>query len=204
MGSSGHCLSLTTPRPAFHHLQDDSAPANGADATHTGATDTAPDTDTGIPAQSPLARAPRAPSGAVLGRPGLVLEPQTELAGIEPDPLGSYPAVARLTNGRAYPVDVVICAVGVMPNTEWLAGAVELCEEGGVLVDEDMQSSVEGVYAAGDACMVREGARGAQWFPMRLWTQARAMGMCAGRCMAGRGADLAVGMRLEVFAHVTR
>lgn len=40
--------------------------------------------------------------------------------------------------------------VGTTPNTAWLAGALNLNEEGFVLTDQNMQTSLPGVYAVGD------------------------------------------------------
>ena len=35
----------------------------------------------------------------------------------------------------------------------------------------ELKTSVEGIWAAGDACSVRTDAQGPHWFQMRLWTQ---------------------------------
>ena len=54
-----------------------------------------------------------------------------------------------LENGESLPADFVVCATGVSPNVDFLAGTgIEI--EDGVLVDEHLQSSVPGIYAAGD------------------------------------------------------
>ena len=54
-----------------------------------------------------------------------------------------------LPDGRTLPADIYLSAVGVDPNLEFLAGSgIELGQ--GVLVDAAMQSSMPGVYAAGD------------------------------------------------------
>jgi len=54
-----------------------------------------------------------------------------------------------LENGESLPADFVVCATGVSPNVDFLAGTgIEV--EDGVLVDEHLQSSVPGIYAAGD------------------------------------------------------
>jgi len=54
-----------------------------------------------------------------------------------------------LDDGEACTVDVVISATGVRPNVDFLAGSgVEVAT--GIVVDEAMQTSVAGVYAAGD------------------------------------------------------
>jgi thioredoxin reductase (NADPH) len=47
-------------------------------------------------------------------------------------------------------VAAVVIKVGVLPNTEWCAGAVERDPEGYVIVDESLATSHSGVWAAGD------------------------------------------------------
>lgn len=77
-----------------------------------------------------------------------------------------------LSNGHRHAADLVVFATGVVPNTGWLPPELERGPaDGGVAVDASMQSSVPGIYAAGDCCWVRPEARGPQWFQMRLWTQ---------------------------------
>ena len=39
---------------------------------------------------------------------------------------------------------------------------------------------------------------------MRLWSQARSMGVWAAKCMLGETDELAIGFTFELFAHVTR
>jgi len=54
-----------------------------------------------------------------------------------------------LADGRSLPADLYLSAVGVDPNLDFLAGSgLELAQ--GILVDPNLQSSVPGVYAAGD------------------------------------------------------
>ncbi|MBS0376502.1 MAG: alkyl hydroperoxide reductase subunit F [Proteobacteria bacterium] len=45
----------------------------------------------------------------------------------------------------------VFVQIGLLPNTEWLRGVVALSPRGEILVDERGQTSVPGVFAAGDA-----------------------------------------------------
>ena len=40
--------------------------------------------------------------------------------------------------------------IGLLPNTEWLDGTVELSDRGEVVIDDRGQTSVPGVFAAGD------------------------------------------------------
>jgi NAD(P)H-nitrite reductase large subunit len=54
-----------------------------------------------------------------------------------------------LPDGRALPADIYLSAVGVDPNLDFLAGSgIDLGQ--GILVDACLQTSVPGVYAAGD------------------------------------------------------
>ena len=45
----------------------------------------------------------------------------------------------------------VFVQIGLVPNTEWLKGTVELSRHGEIIVDARGQTSVPGVFAAGDA-----------------------------------------------------
>ncbi len=48
----------------------------------------------------------------------------------------------------------VFIQIGLVPNTEWLKGTVELSAHGEIMVDARGQTSVPGVFAAGDATTV--------------------------------------------------
>lgn len=61
----------------------------------------------------------------------------------------------KLTDGQAWAADLVIAATGVTPNTAFLEGSGVACD-GGVLVDERMESSVRGIFAAGDVSRAPE------------------------------------------------
>jgi NADH-dependent peroxiredoxin subunit F len=45
----------------------------------------------------------------------------------------------------------VFVQIGLVPNTEWLEGTLELSRYGEIVVDAKGQTSVPGVFAAGDA-----------------------------------------------------
>jgi alkyl hydroperoxide reductase subunit F len=57
------------------------------------------------------------------------------------------------TNGESKTVELagIFVQIGLVPNTEWLRGAVELTPRGEIIVDSHGQTSLKGVYAAGDA-----------------------------------------------------
>ena len=54
-------------------------------------------------------------------------------------------------DSRDLPVDGCFMWVGVVPNTAFAEGAVDRNDAGFILADQRMQTSVAGVYAAGDA-----------------------------------------------------
>ena len=45
----------------------------------------------------------------------------------------------------------IFVQIGLLPNTDWLKGVVELSARGEILIDDRGQTSVPGVFAAGDA-----------------------------------------------------
>ncbi|NGP07514.1 alkyl hydroperoxide reductase subunit F [Rhodococcus sp. 14C212] len=48
----------------------------------------------------------------------------------------------------------IFVQIGLLPNTEWLTGTVELSPRGEIVVDDRGQTSVPGVFAAGDCTTV--------------------------------------------------
>ena len=48
----------------------------------------------------------------------------------------------------------IFVQIGLLPNTEWLKGVVELSPRGEIVIDDRGQTSVPGVFAAGDATTV--------------------------------------------------
>ena len=57
----------------------------------------------------------------------------------------------RLTNeDHTLNVEGVFILIGLMPNTEWLSGTVDLSDRGEILVDKHGATSVDGIFAAGD------------------------------------------------------
>lgn len=51
-------------------------------------------------------------------------------------------------------LDGIFVQIGLLPNTEWLKGTLELSPRGEIIVDERGQTSLPGVFAAGDATTV--------------------------------------------------
>ena len=59
-------------------------------------------------------------------------------------------------SGASHRVDLagIFVQIGLLPNTDWLRGTVELARSGEIQVDVRGQTSVPGVFAAGDATTV--------------------------------------------------
>lgn len=60
------------------------------------------------------------------------------------------------TNGASHTLELegIFVQIGLLPNTEWLKGTVELSPRGEIVIDDRGQTSVPGVFAAGDATTV--------------------------------------------------
>jgi len=60
------------------------------------------------------------------------------------------------TTDESHSVDLdgIFVQIGLLPNTEWLEGAIELSPRGEVVIDDRGATSVPGVFAAGDCTTV--------------------------------------------------
>ncbi len=52
---------------------------------------------------------------------------------------------------RNFKIDGAFIFIGYVPNTEFLKGKVNLNQWGEIIVDSNMSTNIEGVYAAGDS-----------------------------------------------------
>lgn len=95
---------------------------------------------------------------------------------------GSVDGVA-LENGKVEPADVVVIGVGVTPRIE-LAERAGLRIENGVVVDEHLETSVPGVFAAGDIANAYHPHYG-RHLRVEHWANALHQGATAGRNAAG-------------------
>ena len=113
---------------------------------------------------------------------GVEVHLEHEVEGLDVDADGIVVAV-RTNQGR-YETDCVVIAIGVEPNTSWLANSpIELDQRRGIVVDEGLATSAPDVFAAGDCASVR-------WFdgsrrPEQLWYTARDQGRIAARRLLG-------------------
>lgn len=80
--------------------------------------------------------------------------------------------------------DLIIMCIGVRANTGFI-DRKQVSLDRGVLVNEQMQTNVLGLYAAGDVAQGRNLLSGGQQI-IGLWANARYQGRTAGRNMAGR------------------
>ena len=88
-----------------------------------------------------------------------------------------------LGDGSSVPAELVVCAIGVAPNTAWLSGSgVTLHErDGGVVCDELLGVGIPGIYAAGDVAHVPHPLIDGALLRMEHWTNASEQGAQAAR-----------------------
>ncbi|MEO6601501.1 MAG: FAD-dependent oxidoreductase [Polyangiaceae bacterium] len=137
-----------------------------------------------------IERAPRFLPGALdevasdllatrLRKAGIEVLFNDEVRAVHPGPQGV--AGVALASGRGVACELVAAALGVVPNTEFLANTgIKLAQNGAVAVDRRLQSSVAGVWAAGDVASVA-GEWLALWEPARLQARVAAQNMRGGQ-----------------------
>ncbi len=90
----------------------------------------------------------------------------------------------RLSDGSQLDCDLLVVAIGVRPQTDWLRETgIALDDRGGIIVDDQLKTNLRDVYAAGDCSSV-------VWFngvqrPEQLWYTSRDQGVVAGHNMVG-------------------
>jgi 3-phenylpropionate/trans-cinnamate dioxygenase ferredoxin reductase component len=92
----------------------------------------------------------------------------------------------RTSDGRELECDFVVVGIGVQPRTA-LAARAGLAVDNGVLVDEHLQTSVPGVFAAGDVANAQHPFYGDR-IRIEHWANALNQGPAAARNMLGRSA----------------
>jgi 3-phenylpropionate/trans-cinnamate dioxygenase ferredoxin reductase subunit len=90
----------------------------------------------------------------------------------------------RTSDGRTIDCDLVVVGVGVRPRAQ-LAAQAGLYVDDGVLVDDYLQTSMPGVFAAGDVAMTHYPFYGRR-IRVEHWANALHQGPVAGRNMLGR------------------
>ncbi|ALS38392.1 NADPH-dependent 2,4-dienoyl-CoA reductase/sulfur reductase-like enzyme [Enterococcus rotai] len=97
---------------------------------------------------------------------------------------GLKKVAAIVTNKGEYPVDLVINAIGFLPNNELGKNHLELFENGAYLVDEYQQTSDPAVYAVGDCATLYSNALEKTTY-IALATNAVRTGIVAGHIVGG-------------------
>ena len=105
---------------------------------------------------------------------------------IEQRPGTNPPLEVRLSNGVLLAADLVISATGVRPNIGFLEQSGIRCLQG-ILVDDTMQTSVPGIYAAGDCAEAFDRVTG-QTIVSAIQPNAASQAYCAAMNMVGRHA----------------
>lgn len=118
-----------------------------------------------------------------------------------------FPVQVTLDNDEVLSCDFLVSATGVHPNRNFhlIRDEFRIGPDGGIFVNDMMETSIPNIYAAGDVCFAGW-ELASHWFQMRLWTQARQMGAMAGKSMAAkyRGEQIYADFCFELFGHVTQ
>lgn len=135
--------------------------------------------------------------------------PESEMASVDlPDSFlpnsTDWKLWAELNNGRFVGCDLIVEATGVVPNAgiwKQCCPELELAEDGGIRVDDRMRTNIPDVFAAGDVCTASWADQSSHWKQIRLWTQARQMGVYTARAMLIK--ELLLDIAFDLFSHVT-
>jgi NADPH-dependent 2,4-dienoyl-CoA reductase/sulfur reductase-like enzyme/nitrite reductase/ring-hydroxylating ferredoxin subunit len=92
-------------------------------------------------------------------------------------------SVLTLSDGSRVAADLLIVGAGVTPRTE-LAEAAGLAVDHGILVDDTLQTSIAGIFAAGDVARYRYGG---ELIRVEHWVHAQRQGQAAAANMLGAG-----------------
>lgn len=106
-------------------------------------------------------------------------------------------AGVKLASGQHLSCDLLLVAIGARPNTK-LAREAGIKLEDGILVDGHMQTSMEGIYAAGDVAEAPVSPSGQPGWVANWWNAVQ-QGRVAGRNMAGEKVLYSGSMKASAF-----
>ncbi|WP_207687070.1 NAD(P)/FAD-dependent oxidoreductase [Desulfonema limicola] len=112
---------------------------------------------------------------------GLKVFSGIEISGFEGD---ENVKTAYLSDNTKTECDMVVIAKGVLPAVSFVPRD-KIKVDLGIVVNENMETSVPGIFAAGDAAQYIDIARQVSWVNA-IWPEAAAQGHAAGTNMAGR------------------
>jgi nitrite reductase (NADH) large subunit len=135
----------------------------------------------------PLAMQVDAEAGMIihteLERHGLSVRVGVEVTAVQSDRQGRV-VRSVLSDGETLDCQMIVVGKGVWPSVSFL-GKDRVRVDAGIIVDDHLQTDVEGVYAAGDVAEHFDLARQTRWVNA-IWPVAVEMGRIAGMNMAGR------------------
>jgi NAD(P)H-nitrite reductase large subunit len=142
------------------------------------------------------------PAGRIVAKKmkanGIDVSTEETVVSIEGD--GAAITGVTLKSGDFIPCDTVIVAIGVRPAASFLKGS-KIEVNLGIVVNDRMETSVTGIFAAGDVAEARDFFSG-QKNPMPIWPDAYIQGDIAGTVMAGEEKTYSGGLSmnsLELF-----
>jgi 3-phenylpropionate/trans-cinnamate dioxygenase ferredoxin reductase subunit len=89
-----------------------------------------------------------------------------------------------LDDGRVEAVDIVVAGIGVTPRTELADAAFGVRVDNGIVVNEHLETNLEGIFAAGDVANAWHPRLG-RYLRVEHWSNALHQGTLAGRNAAG-------------------
>jgi 3-phenylpropionate/trans-cinnamate dioxygenase ferredoxin reductase subunit len=138
-----------------------------------------------LPTQNPLEHVLGAELGAMYRlaheEHGVRIVAGTTATGFEG---GTRVAAVRTADGRAIPADLVVVGIGAVPRVE-LAERAGLAVDNGVLVDARLETSVAGIFAAGDVANAVHPHYGRR-LRVEHWDNAKRQGRAAAANMLGQ------------------
>ncbi|WP_288222191.1 DsrE/DsrF/DrsH-like family protein [uncultured Clostridium sp.] len=94
-----------------------------------------------------------------------------------------------LDDERMIKADMVISAIGVIPDTNFIKNSgINLGDRGHIVVDDHMETNIKGIYAAGDAVVVKDYVNGKEAF-IPLAGPANRQGRVVADNIAGLGSE---------------